>query len=237
MCDLEFQKFVEGIKTFEDTFWLGEYIYFRALDELQDIRRDISKLEVRHVKEIIKVFLFVWGQMGRTISRVNDSEWEQLAKALRDKSALFQKLHNESLLTVNLEASQVKEAIKEIYNAIKVKFIGPTAVSKILHLLNPELFVMWDEAIRRKIYNVSGTAEGYLNFLREVKRKVEEMISNETRRTGRSKEEIIEKICSELPSEKLGEKYTRKTLAKLIDEYNMWLAHQKSKEENIESAF
>jgi hypothetical protein len=36
--------------------------------------------------------------------------------------------------------------------------------------------------------------------------------------------EVIEKICRELPNKKFGQKY-RKTLAKLIDECNWWLAN------------
>ncbi|MEM3614481.1 MAG: hypothetical protein QW282_02570 [Nitrososphaerales archaeon] len=39
------------------------------------------------------------------------------------------------------------------------------------------------------------------------------------------KEYLEERICRELPSNKLGREYSGKTLAKLIDEYNWWGVH------------
>lgn len=45
----------------------------------------------------------------------------------------------------------------------------------------------------------------------------------EALKSGCSKKEVAEKICRELPSSKLGPEYNRKTLAKLIDEYNCGL--------------
>jgi len=59
--------------------------------------------------------------------------------------------------------------IKKAYNSAEVKFIGTTANSKILHLFNPELFVMWDEDIRKNIrfLEVQQTIRNSLRRLRK----------------------------------------------------------------------
>jgi len=140
----------------------------------------------------------------------------------------YQKLQGKSLLDINLDDKEIEDAIKEAYDSAEVKYIGATAISKILHLLNPELFVMWDDDIRKK-YKVAGSVAGYLEFLKLVKREVEEAIEEEARKRGCGKKEIAERICRELPSNKLGSKYNEKTLAKLIDEYNWWIVHYSGK--------
>ena len=221
---MRYEEFVESIKNYEDSFWFGEYVYFKALEKLEEVRADLKLLETeKHVKQVIKIFLIQWGRMGRAVDR-KDLDWEQLAKQLRNSKESFQKLQGKSLLDLNLDDEEIEDAIKKAYNSAKVKYIGATAISKILHLLNPELFVMWDDDIRKK-YKVAGNAAGYLEFLKIVKKEIEEAIEEEATRRGCSKKEIADRICKELPSNKLGPEYSRKTLAKLIDEYNWWRVH------------
>jgi len=87
--------------------------------------------------------------MRRTANR-KDLNWKQLTKQLRDAKEFFQRLQGKSLLDINLEVEEIEDAIKRAYNAA-AKYIGLTAISKILHLLNPELFVIWDEDIRKSM--------------------------------------------------------------------------------------
>ena len=108
------------------------------------------------------------------------------------------------MLDIDFDDDIIKKAVKEIYNSSKVKFIGPTAISKILHLFNLEVFVMWDEGIANlKIYEVAINADGYLEFLKKVKRELREAIKEGAERESCSEKEIIEKICKELPSDLL----------------------------------
>jgi len=222
---MRYKEFICGVKNFEDSFWFGEYVYFKALERLEIVRTDLSKLETNeHVKQIIKMFLIQWGRMGRTVDR-EDLNWEQLTKQLRNSKEIFQKLQGKTLLDINLDEEETATLIKEAYKSARVRRIGPTAISKILHLLNPELFVMWDEDIRRE-YGVRGSATGYLKFLKKMKRELKEALKEEAKRTGESEREIAKRICRELPSKNLGRGYDRKTLAKLIDEYNWWVVHR-----------
>jgi hypothetical protein len=231
---MKYADLVEDIRNFEDTFWFGEYVYFKALEKLEPVRTDLNKLETKeHVKGIIKIFLIQWGMMGGTVNR-KDLDWEQLAKQIRSSKEAFRKLQGKSLLDIDLDDEGVKDAIKRTYEAAKIKHIGPTAISKILHLLNPEIYVMWDEEIRKKYkkkYKITKNAEGYLNFLNRMQVEVKEALGERAKEKGCSEREIAEEICRELPSKKLGQEYSRKTLAKLVDEYNWWFAHKKNDEE------
>jgi len=221
---MRYAELVKGIINFESSFWFGEYVYFKALENLENVRADLSKLETKeHVEGIIKMFLIQWGRMGRTVDR-RDLNWEQLTKQLRSSKEAFQKLQGKSILDINLDDEEVIDAIKRTYEAASIKYIGATAISKILHLLNPEIYVMWDEDIRMK-YKVAKSVKGYLDFLKQMKVEVKEALGEGVKEKGCSEKEIVEEICRELPSKKLGQEYSRKTLAKLIDEYNWWLVH------------
>jgi len=77
---MQYKELIGGIKKFEGSFWFGEYVYFKALERLESVRADLSRLETNeHVKQIIKMFLIQWGRMGRTVDR-EDLNWEQLTK-------------------------------------------------------------------------------------------------------------------------------------------------------------
>lgn len=221
---MRFEEFRKRVEESERRYWLPEFIYFKALENLEDIRADLNKLEQAHVEEIIRMFLINWGRMGRTVER-KDTEWSELTERLRNSNEFFQKLRGLNFLDVEFN-EEVTSAIRDAYKSAKVKNIGPTAISKVLHLLNPELFVMWDEDIRDE-YRVKGNANGYIEFLKKMQNEIDEALEEEAKNRGYSKDEVARRICEELTGEKLRRELTRKkTLAKLIDEYNWMLCHQ-----------
>ena len=219
MVCVKYEELVKGIRAYEEPIAIAECIYFKALEKLKDIEYDLNKLNEEEVKEIIAAFLILWGRMGRTVDR-KDMNWKELINQLRNLCSkdFFKKLKNKSLLSIDESDG---DAIKRAYNSIRVKYIGPTAKSKILHLLNPKVFVMWDEAIRKK-YKVKGTATGYLKFLRRMKKELEEALGEKRKW---DEEKIVKEICKNLSTEELRKECTRKTLAKLIDEYNWASTH------------
>jgi hypothetical protein len=89
-----------------------------------------------------------------------------------------------------------------------------------LHLLNPEIFVMWDDAIRKdykkKNSGIRDSSEGYLEFLKEIQRELKETLEDRQRESGKGLDEVEQETCH---------KYKNKTLARIIDEYNWTVAH------------
>lgn len=48
---MRYVELVEGVRNFEDSFWFVEYLYFKALEMLRDVRADLGRLEtVGHVE-------------------------------------------------------------------------------------------------------------------------------------------------------------------------------------------
>lgn len=68
----------------------------------------------------------------------------------------------EALDKVNQEHLQI---IKHLFNRLnQVPRIGPTTISKLLALLRPSLFMLWDAKIQRD-YGLAGNAMGYARFM------------------------------------------------------------------------
>ena len=88
---------------------------------------------------------------------------------------------------------KIDKIVKEIYSKFsKIKGVQYTGASKVMHLLNRELFVMWDKDIRRTYGFDNDDAADYFGFLKIMQKKFKDVIW-------------------ETPD---------KTFAKAIDEYN-----------------
>lgn len=219
---MRFRDLIDKVDTFEEETELPECMYFGAIEKLKDVQEDLRKLDdILHVRRIIKPFLINWGMMGRVVGR-KDLDWRKLGETLRSLEPAFAKLRNKRLINIKLDEAIFSNAIKEIYHKLRIiPYIGsPTALSKILHLLNPEVFVMWDSDIRKKYKEknkrVGDSPDGYLEFLKEVQKELKEALEDRQRETGRSLDEIEQEIRN---------RYKNKTLARIVDEYNWITAH------------
>jgi hypothetical protein len=107
----------------------------------------------------------------------------------------------------------VSEAVGSIFETIagSGSRYESTATSKILHVLHPPLFVMWDSAIRGG-YAVDGHSGDYATrFLPRMQRQAREAVESYTNDGGADPAaalQELQKLCGGRP------------LAKLIDEYN-----------------
>ena len=113
------------------------------------------------------------------------------------------------LINTDLNDIFIENSIKTLYKRFSEVF-GATGASKALHLLNPRLFVMWDENIRRNYHINTPDEYGYLHFLRIVKEELMEFVedcANKKKLTLDGAQKFIE--------DKTGMKLT-----KLIDELN-----------------
>ena len=80
---------------------------------------------------------------------------------------IFDKLENQTFEKTNFD--EIQEDIKNIYNNLSaIKGIKYTGTPKLMHLKNPRLFVMWDSYIKRKYGYKKGTAEEYIQFLKQM---------------------------------------------------------------------
>jgi hypothetical protein len=199
-----------------------DLIYFDSISRLRSVQGDLRKLDViKHLLGVIKPFLVKWGGLGRVVCR-RGLDWSLLSQTLRTLEKPFAAIRGRKFLTIDFEDHKISDAIKTIYEKLDLLpyFGSPTTTSKILHLLNPEIFVMWDSAIRKmykaKDAQVRETPEGYLQFLRDVQRDFLEALNDEARIKGMTLNQV---------EKETRDRYKGKKIAKIADEYNWTEAH------------
>ncbi|MEM2592952.1 MAG: hypothetical protein QXI60_10230 [Thermofilaceae archaeon] len=195
---------VPAINDFERflNLWRGLYVlddafYHKAISELT------LDVDPKIACSFLIRFLELWG-VEEASTRISPVELSQRISNLKPKLAKM------DISILDGKFNKMKDEIVEAFREIcSVKNVGPTSASKILHLLRPKLFVMWDNNIAKR-FGVRMSPKGYLDFLEKC-RDVLEGILNEYRRSGISD-----------PESYLLNKYG-KPLTKLLDEYN-WLS-------------
>lgn len=123
-------------------------------------------------------------------------------------------LHNKKLEDLNSEDFKKVESL--FYCFWKNDAVGCTGASKVLHLLEPQLFVMWDSEIKKyyhrnfqkyehKRSHKCGNEKCYSMFLKQMQECSQNLI----------KKKLKHKICKECSN-----KLFKVTLPKAIDQYN-----------------
>jgi len=93
---------------------------------------------------------------------------------------LFQEISSLSLL--NLTCRELKQP-KQIYDLLaKVNGLGPTGISKYMHMHRPDLFIMWDNQIFRDYFHIktvlksTATSKRYLKFMLRMRDEIREAV-------------------------------------------------------------
>jgi len=194
---IKIDDFEKILKCWKILYKLDDEIYLRILREIQP---DLNLNPEKTYAYIIR-FLQIWGV--RSAANVSPEHLLQL---------------NIDLLNANLDS--LNKQIRDVFDQIKaVRHVGPTSASKILHILVPRLFVMWDVEIARN-YRVSMDSQGYVEFLRKSQNLLMSLM-RQYRSLGIAQPEL-----------ELVNKYG-KPLTKLLDEYN-WLSIRIPVLKNIE---
>ncbi len=133
-----------------------------------------------------------------------------------------------SILNFNFDVVENRERIERVFNSfwfygsLIAKNFGPTATSKLLHIINPDLFIMWDDGIRIRYWiqnnEIFDSGRGYCLFLIETKRIAERLV-----------EECRERFNMNDPASLLSERLNinpSHSLLKFIDEFN-WLFYKR----------
>ena len=176
-----------------------EQIYKFCVQEFSKNFKNIQEAKEELIK-LIKFFLINWGSMGVLLNRKDKGGWERkVLDVLTKEHELFKKFTGVKI--DECEIGKMKYEIEKCYGKLK-EVLGPTGASKILHLINPEFFPMWDSKIREKS-KIKNDSEAYHNFLSKIKKCF-----------------FLNRQINET-LEKLSEKYGKSKL-KIIDEYMWW---------------
>ncbi len=220
--ELAWTAYIYAIVTKGDkTYWEVE----QSRESIDDFVRAPTKSKIKDIENIVvKQFLTGWGlcrisgQKTWGIATRIEHELEKLDAAERDFLS--------RLSIGNVGAGRLSDnyatIIKNLYNALRsIDGCGPTAVSKILFLLFPKLFMMWDEPIRAYLRRSESPipkddGKGYVAFLRlggQVAKSVRDDYRDSLGRRDRPEDYLSGKLYAERNT---------KTLAKYLDEY-LWI--------------
>lgn len=212
--------------SFESLAWASLYYHhmtnyddhYRRLlqyEIISTLRTNPGNSTIAQVKDkIIKGFLLKWG--CRPLQATDDLA-QRIIQATTQIQEHLQRLNGMKLIDLDLDGNG--DAIKNCYETVVNIGSGfsHTAASKFLHIVNPELFVIWDGPMRkhyRKHYNIAENADGYFEYMKKMQKGLQQKVLPSFFATNG--------LChAEFLSRKLGID-PPKTLVKYLDEYN-WI--------------
>lgn len=166
----------------------------------------------------IFVLLFCWNKSfyGRKTFSEMGKHIEEFRRFIRREKELILKLRCLRLEEINfsevIDGMTIGDAIYHLFDKLR-SFLGLVGASKALHLLLPNLVVMWDNSIINR-YGVPKSTRGFLEFQKRMKMELDEAINSYMAEHGVGREEAIRKILHE----RYGD--TPRPLTKMLDEYN-----------------
>lgn len=130
----------------------------------------------------------------------------------------------EHLVTVSGKQMPISDAVAQSYEQLHaVNGIGPTATAKTLHILVPELLVMWDGYILAELAKtnsaIDSTGKGYVAFLKQAQ-VIGRDASSDFKRAPLNPPALPQQSIESYLSAQLGYP-AGKSLAKFVDEY-LW---------------
>jgi len=166
ILDLSPKQFEKEVRRHLSEWWIGECVYFECIKELN--RLNLHKITERDVRRIFRPFLITWGGMSKVLKRREN--WEKdVAEVLVRYAKILNKLRKSDLSEISeSDLKNFKKEIMKCYDSLK-SIIGPTSTAKILHIIAPKFFPLWDYKIRRK-YKVSDDPRGYLEFIHKIRK-------------------------------------------------------------------
>lgn len=212
--------------TFEGFSYNSAYLHvLRHTNFLSEIRYAPQDMDVDRIRIILVQFLNDWGCRLRNYDNVTASN---LKNSIIDAHPELLAVQNYSILDFNFEDPNNRGRIEHIFNKFWnygsriARNFGPTCTSKTLHIINPNFFTMWDEAIRvhywANNHEIIDSGRGYCFFQIEIKRIAEQLVV-----------ECIERYNTDNPALWLSERLDINpplSLVKFIDEFN-WLAYKR----------
>jgi len=132
---------------------------------LKNIRKNPENISENALKETLIKFLNKWSCR----IKVKDFDYDELKNTLIKSKNLF--LLDENIENINLDKNS--DNIQELYgNFESLKDIGGTTASKVLHVINPDLFPPWDKEIANSL-EFSRNKDGYTGFLKRVEKDID----------------------------------------------------------------
>lgn len=229
----------ETAMTFEELAWgafsyhlvASDFSYLKLFAQeslLTRLRQNPAAVSADEFKESVVNFLNKWG--GRHIRK--DAEVAGvLLRGLCELQDKFQILCNDTLVTINF--IRHGELVQDIFDCLRriswenlgrsrsvTVHLGETFASKLAHVVNPSLFVMWDNKIAERFWKgkMIESSRDYVGFLKLMQEEAKSVVSDFQAPAGGKDPALF-------LSRKFEPSIT-KPLTKFLDEYNWLCSHR-----------
>jgi hypothetical protein len=134
---------IKAIVDKHEAVYRGDTLYNKFVTRMSTV--DLENISESDVANVIKPFLYEWGRMGRVLGRREFWDWqEKVAQMVKSNCVTLgifraRRIENENL-------NDDKDQITRLYESFK-EAAGQIASAKVLHLICPDFFPLWDNAI------------------------------------------------------------------------------------------
>jgi len=212
---ITYEELFEACEQFEKDDWAYDEAWVQAKKFVD--WRNLDSLPLEEIENRVILFLNRWACHLPTQTRLA----ERIKDVYRKSVPFLQALDGEAIQDIDFDQKKKVENNEHRNSRIMLRVFQnfystgyhfrDVAASKVLHMVNPDLFVMWDTRICRA-YSVQKSPKGYVyDFIPLMKKKANEVIESYMKNKEFSREKAVKALNEFRPL---------KTLAKLLDEYN-----------------
>lgn len=197
---------------------------------------DLDSLTIEVIEhDLFSKYLFDWGKMNRSFA-INKRKacYQLLLETIQKESGNIQDLRKLRIESVQLDSGPSHEKVKSVYLAFRdfcsdVAKKQPTASAKILHIMVPNLFVIWDWKYVRSKLRLGTDPASYLRYLKQKQSQLQDLLIS-YRQVDPSPDladliDALETAHEKFLSEEIGLKRpTHEPITKLLDEFQVMQA-------------
>jgi hypothetical protein len=170
---------IRAIVDKHEAIYRGDSPYNNAITDMTTI--DLANISQSDVVDVVEPFLYDWGKMGRVLGQERFSGWQgKVTNIIRSNSGILKQFQNRNIEYENL--SNHRHEIAMLYESFKAA-TGQIASAKILNLICPNFFPLWDNgianAVRVELAHLEGcgfdksievfSGADYLRFMEGIK--------------------------------------------------------------------
>jgi len=135
-------------------------------------------------EEVFNKYLFKWGRMNRCFPMKERKVcYKLLLETIRNEADTIESLRETHIDRVSLDSGPSREKIELLYqefrdfccNAAKKQ---PTASAKILHILLPQIFMIWDWKYVRNPLRFGTDSPSYVRYLRRGQSQLRDLLGS-----------------------------------------------------------
>jgi hypothetical protein len=211
------KKFIEYCKKFHEK---------EQRDIAYVVSRNVISKDPSNINFILagaKLIIITWNaiRFQRLPKGVRDNLENDILEAYMKTKLDLEKLRGERLENLNLNDDELKKTIMKIFLEFSSKkSIEFTGASKILHVLNPYVFMMWDSSIRNAYHKLHAnnhnpaSPDCYLEFLKQSQEIIKSVLSK------RSEDDIWNDHLTFIDKDFMAAFSFKESTLKMLDECN-----------------